>query len=191
MATQGIVSVTRDGRAIVKAVAGCNGMQAGKLVEAIKARRELVNAETVMLMAQRAFFGCPACLVVLDEQEALGAIDELPSLYRQTFDDPRFNPRWHRGTADYVEVVEIGEGKGIRTRFISRERYDLFRRLIEQHTRKRLEEEGELPSLYVGHRPSFFGRGRAYLVHDTGGWIDPCFRKRVKYRPVPEQEGEA
>lgn len=83
------------------------------------------------------------------------------------------------------------QGNGIRTRFISRERYDLLRRLIEQYTERRLEEEGELPAVYVGHRLSFFGRGRAYLVHDADEWIDLSFRKRVKYRPVSTKEGEA
>jgi hypothetical protein len=35
--------------------------------------------------------------------------DDLDGLYfdRLKFEDPRFNPRWDDGTADYVEVVEF------------------------------------------------------------------------------------
>lgn len=192
MGTQGVVSVTRDGRTIIKVVAGCQGYMAEELAQVIKERRLPLGPEQVQRWAQIVGFGCPNCLVVMDEQEALGQdADELPALYRQTFDDPRFNPRWQRGTASHVEVVEIGEG-GKMTRFISRERYDLLRRLIEQCTTKRLEVEGVLPALYVSYAAErVFWKGRAYLVDDAADErIEPVFRKRVVYRPVPENERE-
>jgi hypothetical protein len=45
-----------------------------------------------------------------EELEHRTGEDHLSKLYdrfKRTFDDPRFNPRWERGTAEYVEVVEI------------------------------------------------------------------------------------
>lgn len=34
-------------------------------------------------------------------------LKERMSLYKETFQDPKFNPRWANGTADYTEVVII------------------------------------------------------------------------------------
>lgn len=80
------------------------------------------------------------------------------------------------------------EERKIKTRYISRARYDLFRGLIEQYTRKRLDEDSALPALYASHRQN--RHGRAYLVSDIDERIEPVFRKRVVYRPVPENERE-
>lgn len=80
------------------------------------------------------------------------------------------------------------EERKIKTRFISRARYDLFRRLIEQYTRKRLDEEEGLPALYSA--PQHNWHGRAYLVSSADERIEPVFRKWVVYRPVPENERE-
>ena len=53
-------------------------------------------------------FGSQACLVVLTEDGEYDNCDsELSSRYRETFSDPRFNPRWKEGTADHVRVVEV------------------------------------------------------------------------------------
>lgn len=73
--------------------------------------------------------------------------------------------------------------EGIKTRYISRARYDLFRRMIEQYTHKKLGEDSTFPALYTSHRHN--RRGRAYLVRDEQEQIDPVFRKRVVYRPIP------
>lgn len=88
--------------------------------------------------------------------------------------------------------MEEPEEREIPTRFISRKRFDLFRQLIEQHTRKRLDEDEKLPALYVQPIVARGHKRHAYLVYDTKGKeaIDPVFRKRVIYRPFPENEGQ-
>lgn len=86
------------------------------------------------------------------------------------------------------------EERTIPTRFISRKRFDLFRQLIEQHARKHLDEEDTLPAVYIHIQAPLrkYRKRRAYLVYDTKGKeaIDPVFRKRVIYRPFPEDEGQ-
>lgn len=86
--------------------------------------------------------------------------------------------------------MEEPEERGIPTRFISRKRFDLFRQLIERYTRKRLDEDGKLPALYVQATVEENHKRHAYLVHDAkgNGSISPPFRKRVIYRPIPEDE---
>jgi hypothetical protein len=86
-----------------------------------------------------------------------------------------------------MPMMEEQEERVIRVRFISQERFDLYRSLIERCTRKRLDEEGDLPAVYGAARHNNW-HGRAYMVHDAEKWIDPVFRKRIIYRPMPKEE---
>lgn len=112
MSTQGIVSIVGpDGKTLIKAIAGDNGSRAGELAERIREQR-LVTAEQVYKAAQELRFGCDDCLIVMDEQGEEGhesALEELHERYRITFSTPWFNPRWARGTADYIELVDISD----------------------------------------------------------------------------------
>lgn len=107
MATQGVVSLVRDGEVAMKFVAGCNGQNAKLL--ALSVRTDGVgNLDSALRLGLACGFGCPECLVVVGKDghvtHALG--DPVSPLFRQTFADPNFNPRWELGSADYVEVVE-------------------------------------------------------------------------------------
>lgn len=108
MGTQGLVTVTAYGEVVLKAVAGCNGFEAGKLAEAIRSGDIAADIESVYNEARQLGFGCEDCLVVWDAEDRAGAAvqEGLPPLYRETFSDPQFNPRWEHGTAAYVEIVE-------------------------------------------------------------------------------------
>lgn len=148
---------------------------------------EPITAEWVKREGPALGFGCPRCLVVMDEREALGAGDELAPLYRQTFDDPRFNPRWQHGTAHHVEVVEIGDWTGIRTRFISQERHDLLKRLIERCIAK---ESATAEGCVVRSAIRRNGYPRVYLLFEDGRIFNSWWP--IIYRPVPTGErGEA
>lgn len=110
MATQGIVSVVKDGSVIIKAVAGSNGYQAGELAAQIRGRK-LITPEAVMEAAKQVGFGSQESLVVQSPSENLfEGKEDLTGLYldRTKFADPRFNPRWDCGLAEHIEVVEIG-----------------------------------------------------------------------------------
>lgn len=108
MATQGIVSIVRDGKVQFKAVAGCDGMNAPALAKAIR-ERPPASIDEFYSLCDHFGFGCAGCLVVqnADADKFMGADGPLSSDYCDKFSDPRFNQRWDYGTADYVEVVEI------------------------------------------------------------------------------------
>jgi hypothetical protein len=105
------VSVTVGGKVVAKAVAGCNGFKARHLAESVRSAAD-ADPQAVYWMARQAGFGCEDCLVVQGPAGAAVGIDidgEEYDRYRRTFDDPRFNPRWEYGTAEYVEVVELDD----------------------------------------------------------------------------------
>jgi len=118
MATQGIVSIVDGDKVLLKVVAGCDGYNAKTL-----ARRLFemwpISPTAAYGLAEEVGFGCDHCRFVITEYSILGLNDthqvrnveedkdEDFSLYRETFQKPRFNPRWPSGTADYIEVVYI------------------------------------------------------------------------------------
>lgn len=112
MATQGVVSIVGGGQVRLKAVAGCNGMQAGDLAEAVGGILP-ASPQALFDLAVACGFGCPDCLVVQSPGGSIGPEDfEESAFWSEHFPDPRFNPRWECGMADYVQVVEI---QGVRT----------------------------------------------------------------------------
>jgi len=96
MLTQGLVALTRDGQAILKAVCGCNGNSAEALAHHIR-ERNLTSVEEIYQAALTVEFGCPVCLVVFTENGAMSAGREIPQRYWKNFDKPDFNPRWDIG----------------------------------------------------------------------------------------------
>lgn len=116
MATQGIVSILDIGgeKMLFKVIAGSDGYNASKLVEWVKAQTGALTIEDIYKAAKQVKFGAQEDLVVQDSAGSLcfdgdDGPDELSGLYRDytKFCDPRFNPRWEQGTADYVEVVTL------------------------------------------------------------------------------------
>lgn len=115
MGTQAIVSIVEDSITKIKAICGCNGYYAEKLAEIVRSDN-LTTAAEVYQAAHEVHFGCRDCLVVLDSETFLFAganpdsLFSLHPLYRETFGDPKFNPRWERGTACHVIVVKRTTG---------------------------------------------------------------------------------
>ncbi|QQR82597.1 hypothetical protein IPJ70_00590 [Candidatus Campbellbacteria bacterium] len=109
MATQGVVSVVKNGVVVLKVVAGCDGYNAALLGNTIRGMGIIPDAENAYDLAFKLRFGEVECLVAMDQRtEVFRGHDEIDSTrYRATFSDPRFNPRWEQGTADFVEVVEF------------------------------------------------------------------------------------
>lgn len=105
MATQGMVVVMDAGGVLVKAVCGCDGYRARALADVVR-RRNLRTAQDVFTAAKRVGFGCTNDLVVMDRNTTCTECsDDLPPLYRDTFADPRFNPRWECGLCGNTEIV--------------------------------------------------------------------------------------
>lgn len=111
MGTQGIVSVVQGGKTLYKVIAGSNGDKAGMLAMLLSGTLlEHLNLQAVYQAAQNVGFGTQNCLVAMNHERIVyhgcDEIDDSHPNYRITFDDPQFNPRWGKGTADYVEIVE-------------------------------------------------------------------------------------
>ena len=108
MATNGVISIVKDGKVQFKCVAGCNGMEARKTADVL---RHLKNPtiDQVYKICIDNDFGCEDCTVVQSETEHRCHPDyqdeELSSLYKEKFNTPDFNPRWERGTAAHMEII--------------------------------------------------------------------------------------
>lgn len=108
MGTQGLVTVQdSDGKVLMKIVTGTDGNQADSVASAVKAAWPM-DADDAYDVAFNLGFGNDDNLVVITENEhATNSGEELNPLYRSTFDQPRFNPRWEHGTADFISVVTV------------------------------------------------------------------------------------
>ncbi len=108
MATQGLVTIKSGDKVLMKVVVGCDGCNANALAETLKAMWP-VTAERVYNEATESGFGCNDCLVVITETEVVfkGDDEELSPLYKGTLQNPHFNPRWERGTADYTVIADV------------------------------------------------------------------------------------
>ena|SRR6185295_10378280 len=113
MGTQGTLALTRQGHVFRKIVVGCNGMEIAKLAAALQAK-PVYDPKELLALTEKHVFKC-RCVVI-----QAGATDftvpdgeEFPEegpdfeRWRDTFHDPKFNPRWALGTAAYSLVLEI------------------------------------------------------------------------------------
>jgi len=113
MGTQAIISLVKKDHTFIKVICGCNGYNAEKLARIIKDNR-LEKIRDIYKVALENHFGCKDCLVVMDENDVIFNGDvKLDPLYRETFDNPSFNPRWKNGIADNVIILKIDDSGDI------------------------------------------------------------------------------
>ena len=113
--TQGMLSIVshKDKKVLIKIVAGCNGYNINKLSTLIK--NQMVDFDNLQNdlsltnfyeLATLSDFGCEECLVVIGAKKVFHRCDdELLPLYRETFNNPKFNPRWECGVCGYYEEL--------------------------------------------------------------------------------------
>lgn len=107
MATQGLITVKSGDTVLMKVVVGCDGYNAQKVADGLKTAWP-VSEEQAHQIAEEMNFGCIRCLVVMTEAKTIFNGDEkLHSRYQEKFPVPDFNPRWKRGSADHVVIVEV------------------------------------------------------------------------------------
>lgn len=107
MTTQAVISLVKKDRTFIKIVCGCNGYNAEKLVKIIE-EKKLDKIRHIYKIALQNNIGCKECLVVMDDNDIIfKGSDCIAPLYRETFDNPSFNPRWKNGTAEYIIVLKI------------------------------------------------------------------------------------
>lgn len=107
MATQGLISVVKNRKVVMKIVAGCDGYNAEKLAQEIKESWP-ISAQKAYDLAVQHNFGCIDDLVVLLKSKFIFEGDrDLSPLYRKTFNKPKFNPRWKCGIAAHTVVIKV------------------------------------------------------------------------------------
>ncbi|MBP6931686.1 MAG: hypothetical protein KBD48_00700 [Candidatus Pacebacteria bacterium] len=105
--TQGLITVLLDGKVAMKIVTGCNGMYARKVAKSIRKLERVPTIEEAYEIAIKEF-DSKETLVVLDHEKVrFDGEEELSSLYRSTFDRPRFNPRWDIGICEHISIVKF------------------------------------------------------------------------------------
>lgn len=108
MATQGMVSILKNGETFIKIVVGCDGYNIDDFCQEI-INKKTVNLTELYYMALKCDFGCGECLVVMNEEKILHpeleSIDW--SLYRNTFHNSNFNPRWESGITEYFKILNV------------------------------------------------------------------------------------
>ena len=97
-----------DGRVVAKAITGADGYEMPAVAADVRANN-VTTAEGLLDLCHDHGLGGESLIVQASPVDWIGDCteDELPCLYAEKFSDPRFNPRWKHGTADYVEVVDM------------------------------------------------------------------------------------
>lgn len=108
MATQGLITITERGKVRAKIITGCDGKRVIEIANYLRKHPTTIGWE-LLALAKRHDLGGPSLIIQTgpDEWLADDEIEELGPLYAEKFDVPDFNPRWHYGTAEYTERVEL------------------------------------------------------------------------------------
>lgn len=115
MGTQGLVTFRQDRQVLAKVTVAHDGAMAFRFAEAVRNVQDdtiYTDPQALAGIAAQIKFGCDKCIVVATRDGCFSPTNEMPSSdyvdrAARTFDDEIFNPRWDRGTADYILVVQI------------------------------------------------------------------------------------
>jgi hypothetical protein len=111
MATNGLITIIKDGRVYRKITAGCNGRAAWLAAEAVAERFRQGHEPYLCQLARiciTAGLGCDDCLVASDLQYHEGDVDkDFLQLEFAHWNEPLFNSRWERGSAPYNALIII------------------------------------------------------------------------------------
>lgn len=111
MATQGLLTITNNKRTKCKVVTGSDGYNIPELAEWV--RNNPSHSQEELWVKAKTLFGIDSLVLQTSNDKAIYEGDfDAPKcneecLYYKKFEQPKFNPRWEYGSADYVEVVDI------------------------------------------------------------------------------------
>lgn len=105
--TQGLVTVQKNGKVVMKIVAGNDGQQAKVVAKAIRKRWPVDIDAAYRLALSKGFGSVQSLVVITGSHHRYDGDDKLGPLYRRTFNQPKFNPRWAAGIADCTEIVDV------------------------------------------------------------------------------------
>lgn len=111
MATQGLLTITNNGKTKCKIITGSDGYYIHDLAEWVRANLSHTNEE--LWSKAKTLFGLDSLVMQLAPDKVLyeGPCEHPEPkgdcLYFTKFQDPKFNPRWSLGISDNFEVIEI------------------------------------------------------------------------------------
>jgi hypothetical protein len=111
MATQGLLTITINERTRCKIVTGSDGYNIPQLAEWVKSNPS--HSIEDLWLKSKTLFGIDSLVLQTSNNKAIyeGEFDppkcNEECLYYTKFEQPRFNPRWKYGIADYIEVVDV------------------------------------------------------------------------------------
>ena len=108
MSTQGVLSIVRGDKVVVKLVTGCDGYFIHDVAKALN-ESLTVNPHNIMRMAKECGLGGSSLIVQWTPGDYIcdGPMEKLPDLYAKKFNDPTFNPRGSRGTAAHTVLIRV------------------------------------------------------------------------------------
>lgn len=111
MSTQGMVTIRKEGRVVMKIVAGCGGDLASVVANSLLAAWP-VSAQQACRIAKAIGFGCKNCLFVVTSSKIVyrgeAEMEEAATIRcRKTFNQPGFNPRWDNGLTEFLEIIDL------------------------------------------------------------------------------------
>jgi len=120
--TQGLITIMFGDNVLMKIVVGCNGYKVKELAKLVKANWP-VDVEGAYQLAEQVGFGCQSCRMIITASGIFGVSEESgklenleeseeftgAKLYRDTFQQSKFNPRWAYGIADRLQIVKVDE----------------------------------------------------------------------------------
>jgi hypothetical protein len=114
MGTQGMITLVRKSEVVRKIVVGCSGMEVPLMAAELR-KNPTDDPAALVRMAGEFGVGCDGCLVVqtapasfvLPDGFAFEQDDKDFHRWRDTFTNPKFNPRWDNGTVEYLEIVQL------------------------------------------------------------------------------------
>lgn len=96
---------------LYKIVAGCEGHHEYLQDLAVRLRYLLINKKSEVTLEEIynisiEYIGCSDCLAIVGQDGVyFKGEDELSELYRKTFDQPYFNPRWECGLGFVLTLI--------------------------------------------------------------------------------------
>lgn len=106
--TQGLISVIRKGRVVMKIAVACGGQNESLLIARLLEKQWPFTIDTARQLAIECKFGCTCCLVVMTPSEVsfLGK-GELSPIWRRTFGHRWFNPHGEAKPEDSAALLRV------------------------------------------------------------------------------------
>lgn len=112
MGKQGMISIIKDGNVITKIISGCNGnnteIVVKEIIQYMSHGGDPECLEDIYRISEEKDMGCIDCLIVMSKDKFLyKGLEDISNLYKEEFEDPKFNPRWECGIAGILFIIPV------------------------------------------------------------------------------------